>query len=66
MGTGDATLLVPWSFLGFPAISIPGGLSEDGLPLGLQLGGGPRKDYELLRTGAWAENVLGLLPAPPL
>ena len=41
-GTGDAVLLRPWSLLGFPAITIPGGLSPDGLPLGLQLVAGPR------------------------
>jgi Asp-tRNA(Asn)/Glu-tRNA(Gln) amidotransferase A subunit family amidase len=64
--TGDSVLLRPWSFLGFPAISISGGLSGEGLPLGLQLVGARKADYELLRTGAWCEKVLGRLPAPPL
>lgn len=62
--TGEAILLDPWTFLGFPATSLNGGLSAEGLPLGLQLVGGPRKDYELLQTSAWAEQVLGLLPPP--
>jgi aspartyl-tRNA(Asn)/glutamyl-tRNA(Gln) amidotransferase subunit A len=63
--TGSATLLVPWSFLGFPAITINGGLSPDRLPLGLQFVAGPKDDHRLLRTGAWCEQVLGCLPAPP-
>ncbi len=64
--TGDAILLQPWSFLGFPAISISGGLSPEGLPLGLQLVGARKADYHLLRSMAWCEKVLGKLPAPPL
>jgi Asp-tRNA(Asn)/Glu-tRNA(Gln) amidotransferase A subunit family amidase len=64
--TGDPSLLIPWSFLGVPAITINGGLSPEGLPLGLQFVAGPRADYELLRCGAWCEGVLGILPAPIL
>jgi Asp-tRNA(Asn)/Glu-tRNA(Gln) amidotransferase A subunit family amidase len=64
--TGDSVLLRPWSFLGFPASSISGGLSDQGLLLGLQLVGARKADYELLRTGAWCENVLGRLPAPAI
>jgi len=63
---GDPTLLVPWSDVGFPAITVNGGLSPEGLPLGLQLVGAPVTDYELLRTGAWSEQVLGRLPAPSI
>jgi Asp-tRNA(Asn)/Glu-tRNA(Gln) amidotransferase A subunit family amidase len=62
--TGDATLLAPWTFLGFPAITVNGGLGPKGLPLGLQMVGGPKLDYTLLQTGYWCEQVLGLLPAP--
>jgi aspartyl-tRNA(Asn)/glutamyl-tRNA(Gln) amidotransferase subunit A len=64
-GTGNATFLVPWSFLGFPAITVPAGLI-DGLPVGLQFISRPANDYELLRLGAWTENVIGRLPAPPI
>lgn len=62
--TGDATLLSPWSCLGYPSLTVNGGLSPKGLPLGLQFVGAPMSDYELLRTGAWCEGVLGRLPAP--
>jgi aspartyl-tRNA(Asn)/glutamyl-tRNA(Gln) amidotransferase subunit A len=65
-GTGNANLLVPWSCVGYPALTINGGLSANGLPLGLQLVGPPMRDYELLRAGAWCEQVLGHLPAPAL
>jgi aspartyl-tRNA(Asn)/glutamyl-tRNA(Gln) amidotransferase subunit A len=64
--TGEASLLVPWSCLGYPAITVNGGLSPEGLPLGLQLVAPPMADYELLRVGAWCEGVLGRLPAPVL
>jgi aspartyl-tRNA(Asn)/glutamyl-tRNA(Gln) amidotransferase subunit A len=62
--TGDPTLLIPWSGLGYPAITVNGGLSSGGLPLGLQLVAAPMADYELMRVGAWCERTLGRLPAP--
>ena len=62
--TGDATLLQCWSFLGVPAITVNGGLSPEGLPLGLQMVAPQGEDYELMRVGAWSESTLGLLPAP--
>ncbi len=64
--TGDASLQSPWSCLGYPALTVSGGLSPDGLPLGLQFVGRPRQDYELCQVGAWCEAALGRLPAPPL
>ena len=65
-GTGDWALLTPWSYLGYPAISLNGGLTPEGLPLGLQFVAPPLADTDLLRAGAWCEQVLGRLPAPPL
>ena len=35
---------------GMPAVSIPGGFTEDGLPIGLQLGGGPFAEATILRA----------------
>jgi Asp-tRNA(Asn)/Glu-tRNA(Gln) amidotransferase A subunit family amidase len=64
--TGDASLLVPWSCLGYPAITLNGGLSQEGLPLGLQFVSRPLADHDLLRMGAWCERVLGRLPAPSI
>ncbi len=35
---------------GMPAVSIPGGFTEDGLPIGLQLGGAPFAEATILRA----------------
>jgi aspartyl-tRNA(Asn)/glutamyl-tRNA(Gln) amidotransferase subunit A len=64
--TGDASLLTPWTFLGYPAISIPCGLSPDGLPLGLQFVAPPMADEYLLKAGLWAEGILGRMEGPPI
>jgi len=41
---------------GVPAISIPAGLSRDGLPIGMQLIAGLKREKELLRTAYWLEK----------
>ncbi|MEO8540396.1 MAG: amidase [bacterium] len=61
--TGDASLLSPWSLVGFPAATVPCGLSN-GLPLGLQLVGKPGSDTTVLAAAEFAESVLGLLDLP--
>lgn len=68
--TGDARFLSPWSFSGVPAISFPVGLSQEGLPCGVQLvhphGGSRREDFELLSIAAWCDECLGLDMLSPL
>jgi Asp-tRNA(Asn)/Glu-tRNA(Gln) amidotransferase A subunit family amidase len=39
----------PWNLTGMPALSVPCGFSQSGLPLGLQLAGRPSEDALLLR-----------------
>lgn len=56
--TGDPCMNSPWSFTGFPTITIPMALSPEGLPLGLQLIAGPGRDVELFRVARWCEAVL--------
>ncbi|TXT39664.1 MAG: hypothetical protein FD138_13 [Planctomycetota bacterium] len=56
--TGDPCMNSPWSFLGFPTITIPMALSPEGLPLGLQLVASPGHDVELFRVARWCEAVL--------
>ncbi|MBC7822037.1 MAG: amidase [Planctomycetaceae bacterium] len=56
--TGDPCMNSPWSFLGFPTITIPMALSPEGLPLGLQLVAGPGQDIELFRVARWCESIL--------
>lgn len=64
--SGDQHLCNPWSKLGNPAISIPGGLAANGMPIGLQFVAPTLRDENLLATGAWCQDVLGLLPVPEL
>jgi aspartyl-tRNA(Asn)/glutamyl-tRNA(Gln) amidotransferase subunit A len=44
--------------LGSPAISLPCGFDQDGLPIGLQLIGKPHDDARLLRIAAACEDVI--------
>jgi amidase len=57
------------TFAGLPAISVPAGFNQQGLPCGLQLIGRPRGDWDLLRLARLYElaaaDVLGRRPALP-
>ncbi|MDR5806164.1 amidase [Caballeronia sp. LZ001] len=57
--TGDARFCAPWSLMGAPAVTVPSGWTDAGLPLGLQLVGGYDDDLKLLRIAAWVEGMLG-------
>jgi Asp-tRNA(Asn)/Glu-tRNA(Gln) amidotransferase A subunit family amidase len=46
--TGDPVMNIPWSYAGLPTVSIPCGLSREGLPMGLQLIGSWMCDELLL------------------
>jgi amidase len=45
------------SVTGLPAISVPGGFSEQGLPIGVQMVGGPRRDLALLQLAQAFEQA---------
>jgi Asp-tRNA(Asn)/Glu-tRNA(Gln) amidotransferase A subunit family amidase len=64
-GTGDFSLCAPWSLIGVPSISIPTGLDATGLPLALQLVGGPGGLGRLLGAAAWTERVIDFQARPP-
>jgi aspartyl-tRNA(Asn)/glutamyl-tRNA(Gln) amidotransferase subunit A len=49
---------------GLPGISVPGGLSEDGLPMGLQLIGRPFGEETLFQAASAIEQAAGSLHAP--
>jgi aspartyl-tRNA(Asn)/glutamyl-tRNA(Gln) amidotransferase subunit A len=49
---------------GLPGISIPGGLSSQGTPLGLQLIGKPFDESTLFRVGQIIEDAAGRFPVP--
>ncbi len=64
--TGDAAFNVPWSFAGFPTVTIPSGLTSDGLPLGVQLIAKPYEEAKLLGVAAWCESALPFDAEPSL
>ena len=64
--TGDSRFQAIWSLVGLPAVTIPCGLSADGLPVGMQLIGRRNGECALYEAGAWCENVLGFHERPPL
>ena len=55
----------PASLAGLPAISVPGGLSDGGLPLGLHLIGRPFDEETLLRAADALERAAGFQAKPP-
>ncbi len=57
-GTGDPMFQTPFTFGGFPAITLPAGLDGDGMPLGVQLASRHWDEERLLRVAAWCERVI--------
>ena len=56
-----------WSLAGLPAISVPCGLSGDGLPIGLQLAAAPWREADLISVAATYQDRTGWHKAlPPL
>lgn len=62
--TGSPVFCEPFSFAGFPSISIPSGLDNQGLPLAIQLGSNPGDEKNLLAVAAWCEDVLSFNSSP--
>jgi aspartyl-tRNA(Asn)/glutamyl-tRNA(Gln) amidotransferase subunit A len=52
-------LTFPWSAVGAPALAIPCGAAEDGLPASVQLAGRPGDDALVLAAGRLLEAALG-------
>ena len=59
--TGDPVMNLPWTQAGLPAINLPAGKSQTGLPLGLQVVGNWYKDESLL---FWAKDLEKVLRIP--
>ncbi len=53
------TFTAPFNILGWPAISLPVGLGESGLPLGSQLVGKPWDEAAVLRAAHAVEAGIG-------
>ncbi|MGE5654067.1 MAG: amidase [Bacillota bacterium] len=60
--TGDPIMNLPWTHAGMPAVSLPAGLAQNGLPLGLQLIACFNMDEYLL---TWAEPMETVLRPRP-
>lgn len=64
--TGDPFFCAPWSWTGVPAISLPSGLGEGGLPHAIQLVQAAGADGHLLSVAAWCERELAFTAVPAL
>src|ERR1700704_4367359 len=62
--TGDPSFCTLWTLLGFPALTLPTGLSDGGMPYGMQLAGPAGGDDRLLRVAGWCEAVIGFKDSP--
>ena len=62
--TGDPTFNGPATFSGLPSLALPSGLSQTGLPLGLQLMGAAFVEEKLLAVGEWCADVLAFSETP--
>ena len=62
--TGDPSFCTLWSLVGFPALTLPTGLSRVGLPYGMQLAGRALADNKLLRVAQWCETVIAFDCSP--
>jgi Asp-tRNA(Asn)/Glu-tRNA(Gln) amidotransferase A subunit family amidase len=59
--TGDCVMNLPWTQAGLPVITLPSGLSKNGLPMGLQMIGRWMEDERLFNL---ARHLTGLLKWP--
>lgn len=61
---GPRLCQTPWTVLGWPCFTVPAGLGDEGLPVGLQLVGRPFDETRLIEIAAWVEGLLDPMPAP--
>ena len=56
--TGNAAMNLPWTHARLPALTLPAGKSDEGLPLGLQLAGRRGADEKLVACALQLEPHL--------
>jgi mandelamide amidase len=61
-----ARITSPASIAGIPGLSLPVGMSTDGLPIGMEIDGPFGSDAELLALGMAIEKLESPFPAPNL
>ena len=64
--TGDTRFQGPWTSCGLPTITLPAGLAESGLPLGIQLIASPFEEARLLAAARWCEKIIDVRLVPPV
>ncbi len=57
--------VTPWNLLGLPAAVIPFSVSQNGLPIGVQIIGRPWEEETILEVAVRLEEARGPFPAPP-
>ena len=57
--TGSAVFNGLWTLLYMPCLTLPADVTEEGLPVGIQLVGPRHGDQRLLDIGLWVERCLG-------
>jgi aspartyl-tRNA(Asn)/glutamyl-tRNA(Gln) amidotransferase subunit A len=66
MATGDPVMQAPMTLADFPTMTLPSGLSSNGLPLGIQLSAAPLHEGLLLEVAKAIEAVIGFNARPKL
>ena len=56
---------VPWTIAGFPALSVPAGFDDRGLPVGLSLAGLPEREADVVGLGVVIDEVVQLWRKEP-
>ncbi len=56
--TGDPVFCTLWSLSGLPSVSLPLLQNDSGMPIGVQLVGGPQDDARLLRNANWLVKAM--------
>lgn len=59
-GAAEMRYIGPCNLTGMPALTLPCGVADDGLPVGFQLAGPPHHDERLLGIGAALEALFGV------
>jgi aspartyl-tRNA(Asn)/glutamyl-tRNA(Gln) amidotransferase subunit A len=62
---GSTRLVRPFNVLGWPALAMPCGFSDEGLPIGLQLVAAPDQEDTLFRTATALEDSLDVVGRGP-
>jgi len=64
--TGNAVMNGPWALADFPTMTLPYGLADNGLPLGIQLSGPPLAEGPLLQPASAIESAADFKEKPCL